>query len=41
MTRNINNTLEDLKSDLIEISRKTTLLAREKYGETPEKVSKL
>ena len=38
--RNIDNTLNDLKSDLMEISTKNTVLAREKYGEIPEKVFK-
>lgn len=38
--RNIDNTLSDLKSDLMEISTKNTVLAREKYGEIPEKVFK-
>ena len=38
--RNVENTLKNLKSDLIEISRKNTVLSREKYNEIPEKVFK-
>lgn len=36
--RNIGNTLENLKHDIMEISCKNTALAREKYNEPPEKV---
>ena len=38
--RNLDETLNNLKSDLMEISTKNTVLAREKYGEIPEKVFK-
>ncbi|MEL7672011.1 Rho termination factor N-terminal domain-containing protein [Methanobacterium sp.] len=38
--RNIENTLKSLKEDLMEISCKNSVLAREKYHETPEKVFK-
>jgi len=38
--RNIENTLENLKNDLMEISCKNTVLARDKYNEPPEKVFK-
>lgn len=38
--RNLDETLNNLKSDLMEISCKNTVLAREKYNETPEKVFK-
>lgn len=38
--RNIENTLENLKSDLMEISCKNTALSREKYNEIPDKVFK-
>lgn len=38
--RNIEDTLKNLKEDLVEISCKNSTLAREKYNETPEKVFK-
>lgn len=38
--RKVENTLENLKSDLIEISCKNTVLSREKYNDIPEKVFK-
>lgn len=38
--RNVDLTLKNLKSDLIEISRKNTVLSRDKYNEIPEKVFK-
>lgn len=38
--RGIEDTLKNLKEDLLEISCKNSALAREKYNETPEKVFK-
>lgn len=38
--RNVEDTLENLKSDLFEISCKNTVLSREKYNDIPEKVFK-